>query len=131
MAKTAITIDGIPRAVERDLPEARTRFRLAIGRAVTATVDRAHGEMQRMISLQGPSPPGSPPGKQTGEYRASWDKQVHPSGLGGSIFTPDRIAHFLEYGTVRMAARPHVGPLGEKMKNPYVSKLKEEVKKEF
>jgi hypothetical protein len=129
MARMDLRIDGIPKAVEKDLPAAKTELRKAIGRAVGQIVDRALPEMQRMIGTQGPSAPGQPPGRQSGDYRGSWDKGMHPSGLGGYIFTPSPLAHLLEDGTARMGARPHAGPLGERMKNPYVSAMKSEVSK--
>lgn len=65
------------------------------------------------------SSPGSPPAVDTGRYRASWTFVIHgcPTGFvgGGSptlfVGTPSPIGGFLEFGTRRMAPRPHLRPV--------------------
>lgn len=65
------------------------------------------------------SAPGDPPAVDTGRYRASWTYVIQggPSGLVGggapSLFvgTPAKHGGFLEFGTRRMAPRPHLRPV--------------------
>ena len=58
------------------------------------------------------SAPGSPPAVDTGRYRSSWrfvlgrDSQGHYVDIGTDV----KYGPYLEYGTSRMAARPHVRP---------------------
>lgn len=54
----------------------------------------------------GPSKPGQPPGVRSGTYRASFN----PQGMGFTARASSNVLYgpFLEYGTSKMAARPHV-----------------------
>ena len=57
------------------------------------------------------SAPGEPPAPDTGSYRASWDVQkITPDGLSWIVFTPDKRGPWLEYGTTKIAPRPHALP---------------------
>lgn len=59
------------------------------------------------------SAPGEPPAVDTGAYRASWtwDTTVLPNAVILRVGSEDEIAPYLEFGTSRMAARPHIRPV--------------------
>lgn len=56
------------------------------------------------------SAPGQPPAPDTGRLRASYGSSVSrlPSGAELSIATGDKKAPYLEFGTSKMAPRPHL-----------------------
>lgn len=57
------------------------------------------------------SAPGEPPAPDTGSYRASWDAaKTRPDGLAWIVFTRDKRGPWLEYGTTKIAPRPHALP---------------------
>lgn len=59
------------------------------------------------------SAPGDPPAVDTGRYRASWTYFVQRT-LGAPVLfigTPSVIGGYLEFGTRRMAPRPHLRPV--------------------
>lgn len=63
----------------------------------------------------GPSAPGQPPGVRSGRYRGSFVSSV--SG-GGNSFTAKATSNvfygpFLEDGTSKMAARPHIDKIAQ------------------
>ena len=59
------------------------------------------------------SAPGEPPAVDTGLYRASWqfDFGVDARGPWSEVGTPMKIGPWLEFGTSRMAPRPHLRPV--------------------
>ena len=59
-----------------------------------------------------PSPPGGPPGVDTGNLRASmtWESE---GKLRKVVYTSAEYAPYLEFGTERMAARPFFSPVFE------------------
>ena len=59
-----------------------------------------------------PSPPGGPPGVDTGRLRTSITHEVEETinEIVGRVGTNLDYAIFLEYGTSRMAARPFLRP---------------------
>ena len=59
-----------------------------------------------MDSAGHPAPPGSYPGNETGNLRSSITYNVSPNAL--YFMTNHYHAQFLEYGTVKMLARPVV-----------------------
>jgi hypothetical protein len=60
--------------------------------------------------------PGEPPRKETGGYRLTIEDDTQDEGdrVRTSIFTDSVIGKYLEYGTSRMAARPHFAEIYEK-----------------
>lgn len=64
------------------------------------------------------SAPGDPPAVDLGHYRASWSWVVRKAGAGWELLvgTPSKLGPWLEYGTSRMAARPHLRILSEKLR---------------
>ena len=59
------------------------------------------------------SAPGEPPAVDTGQYRASWAWKVLGGQKAVEIFTDQERGPWLEFGTSRMAPRPHVRPVME------------------
>lgn len=93
-------------------------------------------DIKRSISGAGPSAPGSPPGVDTGRLRSSISTNWSDSGIGrreGSdgVGQPEKnenrftvvvgsnvqYAPWLEWGTIRMPARPFIRPAFDRMKN--------------
>lgn len=58
------------------------------------------------------SAPGQAPATDTGSYKNSWNFQVSTNRFGGeaAVGTGDKRGPWLEFGTRRMAARPHLRP---------------------
>lgn len=58
------------------------------------------------------SAPGEPPAVDTGKYRASWDWRHGRDSHGPyvDVGTNDKRGPWFEFGTTRMAARPHLRP---------------------
>ncbi len=86
-------------------------------RVMPDAVDRACGKVANDIcadvianfSPNSPSEPGQPPGIDTGNYKNNIDaKRLKPRRWAARFRT--KYAAALEYGTKRMAARPHIHP---------------------
>ena len=94
------------------------------------------GDIKRSISEKGPSPPGSPPGVDTGRLRASISTNWSDSGTSrmqgaDGVGEPGRNENrftvvvgtnvfygpLLEYGTRHMPARPFIRPAFDRIKN--------------
>lgn len=94
-----------------------------IGQQMVSRGPRALNELRNkeIQTLTGPSPsaPGSPPGVRTGNLRGSWTGQVLGGAGGGGVNITIELqsntsyAHYLEDGTVKMAARPFVDKIGQ------------------
>jgi len=56
------------------------------------------------------SNPGEPPRRETGKYAKSWRSRVTVNGdnIRGLAYSPVKYGAYLQTGTARMAARPHV-----------------------
>lgn len=59
------------------------------------------------------SAPGQPPAVDTGKYRATWkaDGGIDAAGPFSRIYTADKRAMWLEFGTRNMKPRPHIRPV--------------------
>ena len=126
MSSTTIRVKGAEEA-RRALGAAEGRARTAVGRAVVKTLIQGEAHMKRLLSQPGrgrlygahrASAPGQPPAVDTGTYRASWRHRF--GGIGsasptGDVYTEQERGPWLEFGTARMAARPHAGPVSERM----------------
>lgn len=111
------------------------RKRGALGKAVALTLLQGEGRMRRMLSQPGrgrtytrgsvthrASAPGDPPATDTGVYKTSWRRRTTALGSatpGGDLYTEQERGPWLEYGTARMAARPHAGPVAEQMADDF------------
>ena len=63
------------------------------------------------------SAPGDPPAWDTGTYSGSWGVDESKARQGEvSVFTNDQRAPWLEFGTLNMAPRPHLGPAVERIR---------------
>lgn len=65
-------------------------------------------DIKMSFSDTSPSPPGEPPGIDTGNLKNSITAE--PDGRSWVVYTQVEYAIHLEYGTVRMAARPFFLP---------------------
>ena len=65
------------------------------------------------------SAPGEPPRVQTGRLRASYTHELHETLPIGRAGTNVEYAKHLEFGTRRMAARPHVRPVLHALRSAY------------
>lgn len=122
--------------VKFDYQKAMAPFTKAQKRLISIGL-RLERDIKQSISEKGPSPPGSPPGIDTGRLRASIS--VNWSGSGTSrmqgadgvgeplkddenrftvvVGTNVFYAPLLENGTIRMPARPFIRPNFDRMKN--------------
>ncbi len=73
------------------------------------------------------SKPGEPPRREFGNYRASWETRDARSGdeITGTAGTTSNLGPWLERGTSRMAARPHVEPAVNDLKPSLVDTIKQ------
>jgi len=77
------------------------------------------GQIKKTLSGASPSAPGTPPGQETGQYLSSWKAAVKRGE--GSAFTTAAQGAALEYGTERMAARPHARPAALSFQEQYAA----------
>lgn len=108
-----IRVSGVAEALS-SLRAYELRKRGALSLAVARTAVNGEAHVKRLISGPGPSSPGNPPGVDTGRLRASWRHRI-TGPHAGEVFTDVVYAPFLEFGTRRMAPRPHAGPTAEWM----------------
>lgn len=76
------------------------------------------------------SVPGSPPHKRTGGYQDSFDvENVTADGdtIHGAAYTDSQLGEWLENGTSRMAARPHVAEVAQKWDGAIIDAIKSEL----
>lgn len=76
--------------------------------------------------------PGEPPALQTGWLRSSYSSWKEGPGIvaigsRGSPSSGENYAGFLEFGTSKMAARPHLRPAVEKVKEMVPSTVAKEI----
>ena len=77
--------------------------------ALVALAEEVAGEVRTSFSTGAePSSPGAAPDDASGRLAAA--VSAVPSDAGGSVMVSAPEAAFLEYGTVRMAARPFLRP---------------------
>lgn len=69
------------------------------------------------------SAPGEAPAIDTGVLAASIQTEI--SGTEGQVFTNAEYAEFLEFGTVRMAARPYMTPAAEAARTPFMNAMRD------
>ena len=91
------------------LPDAARRA------AATALIEVAQGasaEIQAALDHAAPgvSAPGAPPADASGRLAASVSVRNDPETARSVVVVSAPFAHFLEFGTVRMAARPFLRP---------------------
>lgn len=73
------------------------------------------------------SAPGQPPAPDTGRYRSSWNFQVGEDYV--DIGTNDKRGPWFEYGTRRMAARPHLRPAMNEIRTKITPTVAKEIVK--
>lgn len=86
---------------------------------------------ERLRSLPSPSPPGSPPGFDTGELAESIRIVRDADGLGAAIGSPLGYARFLEFGTRSMVARPFLFSTFESRKDRIRNDVEQRARKIF
>lgn len=93
--------------------------------ALIADAPQKAGQIVRAIALDAerdvkqsmgasPSAAGDPPGVDTGALRASIHVERR-TAFTQAVVTGTDYAHFLEFGTTRMAARPYMGPMAMRL----------------
>lgn len=96
------------------------RLAAAAGEYVEELVEQVKADLsvpvQRIGNQVVRSKPGERPRADTREYRESWEGEVDRAGdrITCRAGTTSELGPMLEYGTDRMAARPHAGPAAER-----------------
>jgi len=117
MAGTAASMAGNMAALAAAAANVRAIMQAGVAGALLAAPlvgEEAVNTIQQLINVQGPprSSPGEPPHMDTGELYDSYDYEVEDGGttitlvIGSSAL----YAPFLEFGTSKMDARPHMRP---------------------
>lgn len=96
----SIDLSGLENA-ERNLPGVKAAV-------LQAMAQNAEGDIKMNFSQQSPSPAGQPPGVDTGMLKSSITAQ--PDGRDWIVGDGVDYGVHLEFGTVRMAARPFMRP---------------------
>jgi HK97 gp10 family phage protein len=109
-------------AIEADV-KAAIQTGAKTGRVYTR---RGKGKRRRLITHQA-SAPGEAPATDTGFLVNSISTKLEPEKMRAIVRVGAEYAVFLEYGTVRMAARPFFTPVVEAQKSAFAKRLKEVV----
>jgi hypothetical protein len=110
-----------------------SRLRLAIGAVADEVKEEVRGRINVSVGRDGSriirSKPGEPPRRETGDYRDSWVSEVTEGGstITGTAGTTSNIGPMLEFGTERMAARPHVAPVVDQLRGNLVPRIQEKL----
>jgi len=105
---------GITSALDRSALAIQTGVRRALSQAGTGRLYKRRSVTHRA------SAPGQAPATDTGRLRASYALSS-PGVATREVGTNVRYAPFLEYGTRRMAARPHLLPAYEAEKPRFIA----------
>jgi hypothetical protein len=101
-------------ATDKAIPGAADAIAQGLRNEIVSTLSRpGTGRLYRRRSVSHrASSPGSPPAVDTGSYRASWRAWTEGASprVIAAVGTGDKRGPWLEHGTSRMAARPHVRP---------------------
>ena len=84
----------------------------------TASGGRGAGEKLEKVGTYA-SAPGEPPRVQTGRLKASYTHEMHPALPIGRVGTNVHYGKTLEFGSRRVAARPHVRPVLHALRGAY------------
>jgi hypothetical protein len=87
----------------------RAREGIAVDLAVEGEVIVEDLHLSLSVPYPPPSAPGAFPHLRTGDLRASYDSQVDGTTL--EIGSTQKYAVYLEFGTRKMAPRPHLRPI--------------------
>jgi HK97 gp10 family phage protein len=114
-------------SLENNIPQIRRNMEREFERALLKSTIRVHREVTTLLSGQRTgreykvpatnrtwfaSQPHEPPASRLGHLRASYKYFVRGNGMDaiGTVGSPLEYSHFLEYGTAKMAPRPHLKP---------------------
>lgn len=102
------------------------RVRLKLSTPGTGRTYRRPGASGPSAVIHVASAPGKPPAVDTGRLRASytWRTGVDARGAFVEIGTNVLYAPFLEFGTRRMAARPHLRPAVNELRKEIVALIR-------
>ncbi|MFQ5954711.1 MAG: HK97-gp10 family putative phage morphogenesis protein [Kiloniellales bacterium] len=143
---TAVKVQIIGREeLARRLEAIDRRSRPAVRQAIAASALEVEREAKRSI-LENPrrgrfyvrynptrtgraSAPGDPPANDLGHLVRNITHVIDADGLGASVESRAFYSHFLEYGTVKMAARPFMFRALEKHKARIAKRIAEAVRR--
>ena len=96
-------------ALRRRIPALPSAAQAAVTPGFEALAEAAADELRAGLGAgPGPSAPGSAPDDPSGRLAASVSAAFSDGGSAVTVAAPEAV--FLEYGTVRMAARPFLRP---------------------
>lgn len=116
---------GLVNDVKREVSQKGSGRIYRIGRTPHAGDKRAG----RRVRTHQASAPGEPPAVDTGRYRASWRWFLQRT-LGAAVLfvgSSSPIGGWLEFGTRRMAARPHLRPVVRRFESRIPRIVRDEV----
>ena len=116
-------IDLLPKEYQKELNKMLNKVGSEMVKDIRQSIKNSSGNFKEGPKGHWSSPPGTPPNKITGELMRSV-KITHRSKLSSSIVTVDVSSFygfFLEFGTIRMKARPFMRP-GYRRNSPKATK---------
>lgn len=107
----------------------------AAGAAVYESADAIRAEAFHSISAGSvsgaghvPSAPGEPPNRDTGDLQSKL-VNIETGPLTAEVRSEERYAAALEFGTLRMAARPYMRPARDKELKPSQRRLEQQIER--
>lgn len=109
--------------IQMDVESVRQQARMRLPRAANAL---RNAELTVLSGNQSPSPPGSPPGRRSGQLRIRWSTLCDGGNMMFGIHSGVHYSEYLEKGTRKMAARPFADKITETAK-PEITNIFSEI----
>lgn len=102
-------------AIQEEVKSRVKRTKQQAGARLVMGANELRNAALTVLANPSPSPPGGPPGVQSGHLRMKWRVRSYGSGGNGVMAIQSGVHYsgYLEHGTSKMAARPYVEKVKE------------------